>query len=242
MADTSRFVDVWILEGNSVYQEVPFTVVADWIQQGRLLDDDMLRWSGQKDWFRLNSKPIFAAYLPKEEPMQAGDQAEALEPVAGEITVNRKQDQEEDDPDMIPLIDISLVLLIFFIMTTTGAITGSEIFTPEAWFASATDDPQLMWIGIDKDANGDLLYSLGVGAEGPKPEDRDLPTQEAMLQRLDARLVEANGAVEVQVKADKTLNVGTVRKLALELENRRRIAGKTGIVKKYIGVSEKPPR
>jgi biopolymer transport protein ExbD len=238
MAENTRFVDVWILEGNMVYKDVPFTVVVDWIQQGRLLDDDMLRWSGQNDWFRLNSKPVFAAYLPKEEPMRADDQAEAMEPVAGEITIKHKADQEEDDPDMIPLIDISLVLLIFFIMTTS-AVVASDIFTPEAWFGLTTTDPQLMWIGMDKDANGELVYSLGVGNEGPKAEDRDLGTQDALLQRLDSRIAEGGQPVEVQVKVDKSLDVGTVRKLALELEKRRALSGRVGILKKYIGVSEK---
>jgi biopolymer transport protein ExbD len=238
MAESTRFVDVWILEGNMVYKDVPFTVVTDWIQQGRLLDDDMLRWSGQKDWFRLNSKPIFAAYLPKQEPMRIDDQAEALEPVAGEINIKHKPEQEEDDPDMIPLIDISLVLLIFFIMTTTGVV-GSQIFTPEAWFAQTTSDPQLMWIGIDKDPNGEPVYSLGVGTEEPKAEDRDLGTQDALLQRLDSRMAEGGQPVEVQVKVNKSLDVGTVRKLALELERRRALSGRVGILKKYIGVSEK---
>jgi biopolymer transport protein ExbD len=238
MAESTRFVDVWILEGNMVYKEVPFTVVVDWIQQGRLLDDDMLRWSGQKDWFRLNSKPIFAAYLPKPEPMRTDDQAEALEPVAGEINIKHKPEQEEDDPDMIPLIDISLVLLIFFIMTTTGVV-GSQILTPEAWFAQTTSDTQLIWIGIDKDPNGELVYSLGVGTEEPKAGDRDLATQDALLQRLDARLAEGGQPVEVQMKVDKSLEVGTMRKLALELERRRVVSGRAGIQKKYIGVSEK---
>ena len=43
MTAPKRFLDVWIIESNTVYREVPFTVVADWIQQGRLLEDDMLR-------------------------------------------------------------------------------------------------------------------------------------------------------------------------------------------------------
>ena len=37
MAEKRRFLDVWIVESNTVYQEVPFEVVADWLQQGRLL-------------------------------------------------------------------------------------------------------------------------------------------------------------------------------------------------------------
>jgi biopolymer transport protein ExbD len=239
MAETSRFVDVWILEGNLVYKEVPFTIVADWIQQGRLLDDDMLRWSGQKDWFRLNSKPIFAAYLPKEEPMRAEDQAEAMEPVTGEITIRRKAEQEEDDPDMIPLIDISLVLLIFFLMTATAAINPGSIFTPQALFGWTTSDPKLLWIGIDKDPNGDLVYSMGVGEKAAEREDDNLASQEVLLQHLDKYLTANPEAVDIQIKADKTLEVGIVRKLAIELEGRRMMGGKLTLVNKFIGVSDK---
>ena len=31
MAQKRRFIDVWIVESNTVYREVPFTVVTDWI-------------------------------------------------------------------------------------------------------------------------------------------------------------------------------------------------------------------
>ena len=40
MVEKRRFLDVWIVETNTVYQEVPFDVVTDWLQQGRLLDDE----------------------------------------------------------------------------------------------------------------------------------------------------------------------------------------------------------
>ncbi len=48
-----------------------------------------------------------------------------------------------------------------------------------------------------------------------------------------------NDAVEIQIKADRTLEFGTVRKLSIELEGRRQVAGKPKIVRKSIGVSEK---
>ena len=53
MAEKRQFLDVWIVETNTVYKEVPFTVVTDWVQQGRLLANDMLKPSGTKDWQRL---------------------------------------------------------------------------------------------------------------------------------------------------------------------------------------------
>ena len=39
MADKKRLLDVWIVGINMVYREVPFAVVTDWLQQGRLLVD-----------------------------------------------------------------------------------------------------------------------------------------------------------------------------------------------------------
>src|SRR5262245_18873215 len=130
MADKRRALDVWVVETGTVYREVPFTVVTDWIQQGRLLPDDKARPAGKGGWYRLADIPAFAVYLPKPEPFRAEDQAEALEPVEAELPSRRhRRDYEEDDPDMIPLIDISLVLLIFFIMT---AVVQVGIFSPIA--------------------------------------------------------------------------------------------------------------
>src|SRR5437899_8616192 len=118
MAEKRRFFDVWIVETNQVYKEVPYTVVADWVQQGRLLEDDKLKPSGTAEWFRLGGMPAFAAYLPKADPYRAEDEAEALEPVEGGFRWRPAHDEEEEEVDMIPLIDVSLVLLVFFILTT----------------------------------------------------------------------------------------------------------------------------
>src|SRR3954471_10768380 len=120
MAPSSRALDVWLVEGGAVYRAVPFTVIADWIQQGRLLAEDRARLAGSKTaWTPLGKIPAFQPYFPKAEPQAAEDQAEALEAVEGDFRWNRRRDEEEDDPDMIPLIDVTLVLLIFFMMTAS---------------------------------------------------------------------------------------------------------------------------
>ena len=53
MAEKRKFFDVWIVEIEKVYREVPYNVVVDWVQQGRLLENDRLRVSGTKDWMQL---------------------------------------------------------------------------------------------------------------------------------------------------------------------------------------------
>src|SRR5437764_12990648 len=109
MADAKKFqFDVWLRHANTVYRGVPYEVVTDWIQQGRLLEDDKIRPVGAEEWFVLNKVPAFAGYIPHPEPLRTDQQHEALEPVESGFAWGEKQD-EETDPDMIPLIDVSRV-------------------------------------------------------------------------------------------------------------------------------------
>ena len=117
-------LDVWIVESKTVYQGVPFTVVADWLQQGRLLDDDRVRPTGKGDWARIGDTPSLKPYVPRPEPLRAEDKAEALEPVGLDMDWRPRRGEEDEDVDMIPLIDVSLVLLIFFMMTTAATSSG----------------------------------------------------------------------------------------------------------------------
>ena len=128
MAEKRRFYDVWIIEANTVYREVPFDAVADWVQQGRLLEDDMLRPSGTADWRRLGDFMDFSVYVPKPaaepEPPSA---VEPMEPVEPGIVWKKRSDLEDNEVDMIPLIDVSLVLLIFFMLITNDVSGGSRL-------------------------------------------------------------------------------------------------------------------
>src|SRR5579871_6668340 len=174
MTAPRRFLDVWIIESNTVYREVPFTVVADWVQQGRLLEDDMLRPSGTAEWMKVGASPSFAPYLPKSVPHGVEDQAEAMEPVALDFSWKKPHPDEDEDVDMIPLIDVSLVLLIFFMMTASvSSGIFSPIKTPRAKYQLAEISKDMLWVGVDlardKDgrvepgADGEpaLVYSLG---------------------------------------------------------------------------------
>ena len=89
-----------------------------------------------------------------------------MEPVEVEIAWKRRAEDEDDDVDMIPLIDVSLVLLVFFIMTT-AAIGGvvSTIRTPPAEHKLLAIDKNMLWVGIDRDGEGQLVYYLGQGEQ-----------------------------------------------------------------------------
>jgi biopolymer transport protein ExbD len=235
MAEKRRFLDIWIVESNTVYKEVPFTVVTDWVQQGRLLGEDKVKPSGTAQWFLLGEMPALAAYLPKSEPFRVEDQAEALEPVEVDFHWKRGPDDEEDDVDMIPLIDISLVLLIFFMMTTavkSGLL--SPIPTPRA--ERSLDTIVRMkgswWVGIDyardfagkprKDEAGKDVLVYTVGTDDPDPEMKKLtfpPTQdkESLAKALDPHLARGGG-VRIRIRANKALPVDVVKEVVTELE------------------------
>ncbi|HKI30547.1 MAG TPA: biopolymer transporter ExbD [Gemmataceae bacterium] len=236
MAEKRRFLDVWIIETNTVYREVPFEVVTDWVQQGRLLADDMLRPSGTAQWFRLGDNPSFSAYLPQADPYAANDQAEALEPVQVDFAWKRRPEDEDDDVDMIPLIDVSLVLLVFFMMTAGAIAVASGLKLPEAEFNLTSGNENMIWIGIhavEADPTFPPTYSIGDGEKPAATDDEGL-TEKQVLEKLDARLKERGGkAVEVQVRGDETLPAGRVRHLQLKLELR------PIIIRKYQRVNEK---
>src|SRR5271166_1785343 len=103
-----RSLDVWIIDSNTVYKDVPYTVVVNWIQEGRLLEDDQVRTPKTKEWKRIADIPGMAVYLPKAEPLRATDQAEALESVELDFAWKKPPADEDEEVDMIPLIDVSL--------------------------------------------------------------------------------------------------------------------------------------
>jgi biopolymer transport protein ExbD len=222
MPEKRQFLDIWIVESNTVYREVPFAVVTDWVQQGRLLEDDMLRPSGTRDWLRLGGMSAFAAYLPRAEPFRVEDKAEALEAVQVDFSWRPRTDEEEQDVDMIPLIDVSLVLLIFFMMTATVSSALSGILTPGAEYGTKiVSENNILWVGIERSERpGQAVYSVGRGDQAPAPEDRKL-TEAQVLQRVEALMKEI-GATGVRIRADRLLPYDVVKQMNIALQQRRR--------------------
>ncbi len=210
MAKKPQTFDVWIVETNKVYAQVPYTVVTDWAQQGRLLAEDQIRPTGTEEWHALSELAAFKPYLPTAEPHRAEDQAEALEPVQVEFSWRPRRDDSDDDVDMIPLIDISLVLLIFFMMTATVGGVGSVFNTPPAEHHLLEIDPQMYWIGIQRgkpgsDGTDRFTYTFARGEAGKPEEFADQDTPDAVLQALRQQLAQEEAPVQLRVRADRDL-------------------------------------
>jgi hypothetical protein len=251
MADgKTRMLDVWIREMNTVYREVPFVVVTDWLQQGRLLRVDCVRLAGSKKWHEIHTVPALSPYLPRVEPQRAEDRAEALEPVELGLEWRRPGEEEDEDVDMIPLIDISLVLLIFFMMTAAvspGIL--SAIATPSARHQLATITSDTYWIGVDtrsragivdkqKDSDQPLpWYSLGKDNKEQLPPTHELSAVMDGLGKDLRDLPAGEVEVKVRLRVEKTIPIETVKGVTFDLQalfatlNRERDSAKKGRLK-----------
>ena len=234
MADKSKFFfDLWLTHGNSVYRAVPYEVVTDWIQQGRVLDDDRIRPAGSEKWFALAEVPAFAAFIPKPDMLRTDEHAEALEPVETQFSWSHKGEEGDQDVDMIPLIDISLVLLIFSMMTSAVAI-ASRIKVPEAENLSELDAPKRMiWIGIKYEPEKPPKYSLAIDSEEAKEGFNDL-TKEETLSRIDDILAKQAPIPEIRVAAHRELSFDLIKDVAMALE-KYKADGKVGAIRIEVG-------
>jgi biopolymer transport protein ExbD len=215
-----RLLDVWIVDLKKVYTGVPFTVVTDWLQEGRLLASDCVRLAGKAKWHPVEKVPALAPYLPRQQKAAAEDRAEALEPIDLGFQSAKVREEEDDDVDMIPLIDVSLVLLIFFMMTTAiAAGVFSSIPTPTARHQLTSVGSDMFWIGIeiDKDDKSTPRYSLGKDTQ-----KRYLvgPTEGAeVLAELAKELETESGEIKIRLRADKSLPIETIKGLTLDLQD-----------------------
>ena len=213
-----KFFDVWFVKANTVYKEVPFNVVTDWVQSARLVADDRIRPSGTAEWYKLGGFELLNVYMPPDEP---GDDDVDLGELDTGFTWKRRPEEEDDDPDMIPLIDVSLVLLIFFMMTTTVAAVSNVLVPEMGNAAELTDESEAFWLGIDRDpVTGDPKYAISRGTAAPEQGDDGL-TQQEVLAKFDERAANETVAVQIRIAAHREILGSYVRDLTAELEKRR---------------------
>jgi biopolymer transport protein ExbD len=215
MADTPRTLDVWIVDRNMVYQKVPYTVVGDWLVEGRLLGTDRVRGAGTNEpWLPLSEHALLSSFIPKPDPKRADDTAEAYEPIDMEITVKKPGEAEDDDVDMIPLIDISMVLLVFFMMTASNLVTASPVLSPEARNTLAIDAAGSFTVNIKLEDNGKIDYYFGDNFQDPMTEQEMLRKVESVLKDPDVK----NFKSKAVIKASATLPYEKVQQMTVALK------------------------
>lgn len=224
MAKPVKSYDVWFVAANTVYREVPFSALTDWAQQGRVSSVDKVRPAGSNSpWATIGSISFLRDFLyvqsPQAETAIPTRHAEELEPVEMDVGFGQVE-EEETDPDMIPLIDISLVLLIFFMMTATVS-SLSPIEVPGMKNASELRaDPDSFTVHIDRNGKEEIVYAVRIADANPTKENSDLATLDDAVTRLTTMLGEQGGAKkpEVRIACHKDLPAERVHELAKKLQ------------------------
>jgi len=149
---------------------------------------------------------------------------------------HRSDDDEE--VDMVPLIDISMVLLVFFIMIrAAGALAPVDV--PEMRYAgSLATDPEAITIVIDKYNEEQVYYAVRHGKAAPKPSHDLLHTPEAALRALDEILATVSRPPEVRVACHKDLPYERIVELQPELEARH----KKNMINSFVATVVEAPR
>jgi biopolymer transport protein ExbD len=217
-------LDVWFVSAEQVYRGVPFQVTAGWVEQGRLAGTDKVRPAKTSDpWVTVGDHPLLADYLIRPagpRVVAAGTAAVApLEPP--EPDGLRRANDDDDDVDMIPLIDVSLVLLVFFMMTAVVARNDSPVDIPDSGVGTEirADDPAILTVQMDLRESGEAFYAVRVGAgRTVKAEDNNLLTQDEVKARMTALLPQFTTPPEVRIACHKKVKHVRVRELVTMID------------------------
>lgn len=223
MAARPTAFDVWFVAADTVYRGVPYDVLSGWAGQGRVAGTDKLRPAGSNaPWTLVSDHPLVSDFLtPTDASQLPDDLAEQLAAVELDVNFPSSQEDDDDDVDMIPLIDISLVLLIFFMMTSAVAAL-SPVDVPNMKNAfEPKNEADAITIRIEKRVSGEVFYAVQVGNGSPSPEDNNLASIGEMLNRLDVKLADVKQPPEVRVACDQNLPRERMREVAKELDARR---------------------
>ncbi len=114
--------------------------------------------------------------------------------------------------NVVPLIDVMLVLLIVFMITAPLITQGVRVDLPEA-DAEIVDDNDELTLVVSIDSEGLYYISLGEVSEEPEPVSLDI------IGGNVARIMNQNPGVPVFLEADAAVNYGLVMSLMATLED-----------------------
>jgi biopolymer transport protein ExbD len=219
-----KSLDIWLTVTNTIYKGVPYSVATGWAEQGRLASTDKVRPAGGSDaeWSLVSANEFLADYLYHrgDAAQDADDPEDAYEKVEIDPQWPKSLVSEDDDVDMIPLIDISLVLLIFFMMTSVVS-SFSPVQVPGLKYGteiSAADTA--ITIMIERDAENKPLYSLQIGNTKPIADETAKGDQDKLLIMLDTELTKLTKVPDVRIACHEQLPRSYVQDLCVELQKR----------------------
>jgi biopolymer transport protein TolR len=127
-------------------------------------------------------------------------------------TIVRKKRKPMGEINVVPFIDVMLVLLVVFMVTAPLLNQGIEVELPEANNEPLAIDENLETLVVSLTAEGD--YFISVGATG---EDRQPVTLETLGQQVRI-ITNANPSIQVLVEGDTEAGWGAMVNLITTLQ------------------------
>lgn len=127
-------------------------------------------------------------------------------------TIVRKKRKPMGEINVVPFIDVMLVLLVVFMVTAPLLNQGIEVELPEANNEPLAIDENLETLVVSLTAEGD--YFISVGATG---EDRQPVTLETLGQQVGI-ITSANPDIQVLVEGDTEAGWGAMVNLITTLQ------------------------
>lgn len=162
--------------------------VVEGLRDGNWLPTDEVRGPGDAAWQPIESHPVFAE-------------------VAEEVAPPPRSSGSDDHLDMNPLIDVCLVLLIFFILTITYASLERAIDVPPAEQDKKGPAPKK----IDYKDIRDRVFIVRATMDGEKPvvkiEKKEVPIDQIFNEMKQAM---ATGRREMILDVDKDVPWGVL--------------------------------
>lgn len=127
-------------------------------------------------------------------------------------TMTRKRRKPMAEINVVPYIDVMLVLLIVFMVTAPLLNQGIEVDLPQANNEPLDIDENLETLVVSITSTGE--YFLSIGATG---EDRQSVTLDTVGEQV-SRIVGANPQIQVLVEGDTTADWGAMINLITTLQ------------------------
>ena len=126
--------------------------------------------------------------------------------------IPKKKRKAMSDINVVPYIDVMLVLLIVFMVTAPLLDQGIEVELPEANSEPLNINENIEVLVVSLTASGDVF--LNIGAFG---EERESVTLETVGSQV-SRVVAANPRIQVLIEGDTLANWGAMVKLITVLQ------------------------
>ncbi len=129
------------------------------------------------------------------------------------MDVVRKKRKPMSDINVVPYLDVMLVLLVVFMVTAPLLTQGIEVELPQANNEPLLIDETLETLVISVTSAQEYFISLGATAENQEPVSLDLIGEQV------SRIINANPSIQVLIEGDASAEWGAMISLITTLQS-----------------------